>query len=120
MRVVLPREPDAAVHLHAVLGVLVRGVERKRERGRRRERDRVAVVDGARRVPRRGPGELDPAEHVGALVLHALELADRTPELDAILGVRRRGVDAPLREADELGGEQRRRCVGDTRRPSRP
>ena len=119
MRVVLPREADAAVHLHAVLRVLEGGVERERERGRRRERDGVAVVDGARRVPGRGARELDPAEHVGALVLHALELTDGSAELDALLGVRGSRVDAPLRDAHELGGEQRGRGIGDARRRRR-
>ena len=114
MRVVLPREPDAAERLHAVLGVGERGVERERGRGRDREGGRPGVgvgevVGRGGRVPHRGPGELDAGEHLRAAVLHTLELADRPAELHAHLGVLGRGVDAPLRDADGFGREQRRR-----------
>ena len=51
------------------------------------ERVRVSVVDGARRVPHRGAGELGAGEHVGAAVLHALELPDRATELPPLLRV---------------------------------
>ena len=110
MRVVLPREADAAERLHAVLGVQERGVERERGRGRDRE-PRAVVGVGRRprgRVPHRGAGELGARQHVGAAVLHALELADRPAELHAHLRVLGRGVDAPLRDADRLRREQHR------------
>ena len=57
----------------------------------------------------RGAGELHARQHLGAPVLHTLELSDRPTELHAHLGVLGRGVDAPLRDADRLGREQRRR-----------
>ncbi len=112
VRVVLPREPDAAEGLHAVLGVQR---TRRRTRARPRRRSRARAAGSARssaargRVPGRGAGELDAGEHLRAAVLHALELADRPAELHAHLRVLGRGVDAPLRDADRLRREQRRR-----------
>ena len=65
VRVVLPREADAAEGLHAVLGVGEGGVERERCRGGDRERGAgiVEVVGRARRVPdrRRAPARAGPA-----------------------------------------------------------
>ena len=111
VRVVLPGEADAAERLHAVLA---RSRTRRRTRARPRPRSRapppVSVSSAARgRVPHRGAGELGARQHLGAAVLHALELADRPAELHAHLRVLGRGVDAPLRDADRLGREQRRR-----------
>ena len=65
------------------------------------------LVDGAGGVPHRGGGPLGVGDHLGALVLDGLELADRTAELFADLGVRRRGVGGPARDADGLRGQQR-------------
>ena len=114
MRVVLPREPDAAEDLDAVLA---RSRTPRRARARVAADDasgRVAVVEcGLRGVPRRGARELDAATHVGALVLDALELPDRSAELHTVLGVLGRGVHAPLRDADELGRDQRRGELAD-------
>ena len=67
----------------------------------------VGLVEGEGGVPRHRPGLLEGDEHVGAAVLHALELADGPAELLAVLGVGRRGVDAPGRRARRLGGRQR-------------
>ena len=109
VRVVLPRESDAAERLDAVLAVHERGFQR--ERGRRRDRDARAVVflpHRTRRVPRGGARQLGAREHVGAAMLHALELTDRAAELHAHLRVLGRGVDAPLRDADGFGGEEHR------------
>ena len=83
--VVLPREPDAAEHLDAVLGARERGLEGERGRGHGRGQ-RPAVV--RRRPPRAASHAAARAsssahEHVGAPVLHALELADRPTELHA-------------------------------------
>ena len=109
VRVVLPREADAAERLHAVLAVQERGVERERGGGRDREAAAVVgVVHGAGRVPHRGACELGARQHVGAAVLHALELPDRAAELHAHLRVLGGGVDAPLRDTDRLRGEQHR------------
>ena len=113
--VVLPREPDPAVRLHAVLRVLERGIERERRRTRDREPGAVvglglagSTVDGARGVPHRGSGELGSREHLGTAMLHGLELTDRPSELHSFLGVLARRVDAPLRDSDRLRREQHR------------
>ena len=66
------------------------------------------LVDGAGGVPHRGGGPLGVGDHLGALVLDGLELADRPAELLADLGVGRRGVGGPAGDADGLGGQQRR------------
>ena len=72
------------------------------------EPDRFAVlVDGAGGVPHRGGGPLGVGDHLGALVLDGLELADGPAELLADLGVRRGGVGGPARDADGLRGQQR-------------
>ena len=57
--------------------------------------------------------ELDPGQHVGALVLHALELADRAAELDPDLGVLGGGRHTPLGDAERLGGDEHRGPVAD-------
>ena len=117
----LPREADAAERLHAVLAVGERGIERERGaaaaiancrrcRGRRPR---------ARRVPHRRARELGARQHVGAAVLHALELPDRPAELHAHLRVLGRRVDAPLRDADRLGRREHRGQVAHTRRVER-
>ena len=121
MRVVLPREADAAERLHAVLAVRERGVERER-RAARRSRHASPLSDsphGAGRVPDRGARELGAGEHVGAAVLDALELADRPAELHAHLRVLGRGLDAPLRDADRFGGEEHGRELADPLRRDR-
>ena len=109
MRVVLPCEADAAEGLHAILGVRERSAER--ERGCRGDCERgtgiVEIVGRGRRVPHRRACELHARQHLGAPVLHAQELTDRTSELHAHLRVVGRGVDTPLRDADRLGREQR-------------
>ena len=111
MRVVLPREADAAVHLNAVLRGAVGGVDRQARGRGGGERGDVRLVGGAGGVPGGGARELGLGEHVGALVLHTLELADRAAELLPHLGVLGRGVDAPLGHARALGREHGRRQV---------
>ena len=77
----------------------------------------------ARASPHRRARELGARQHVGAAVLHALELADRPAELHAHLRVLGRRVDTPLRDPDRLRREQHRREVahalrGETRQPA--
>ena len=67
----------------------------------------LRVVEREGGVPRDGAGLLEGDEHVGAAVLHALELADRPTELLPVLGVGGRRVDAPRRRAGRLRGGQR-------------
>ena len=106
--VVLPREPDPAEHLDAVLGHVGKRVERHRASGGSRQHQLVAVVSVERqgRVPRHPARLLGGDEHVRTPVLHALELPDRAAELPADDGVRRRGVHAPTGAARRLGGGQ--------------
>ena len=113
--VVLPGEADAAVHLDAVLGAVLRGGGRQRRGDRGGELESAVfrtvfacLVDGAGGVPHRRGGPLGVGDHLGALVLDGLELPDRPAELLADLGVRRGGVGGPARDADRLGGQQRR------------
>lgn len=68
----------------------------------------AGLVDRAGGIPHRSRGPLGIGDHLGALVLDGLELADRPAELLADLGVARRGVGRPARHADGFGGQQRR------------
>ena len=111
--IVLPGEPDPAEHLDAVLGRVEERLDRERGRGRCGERAGIVVSDGAGGIPHRGARELGAGQHVGAAVLRALELADRSAELAAIGRVLRGGVDTPLRRADRVGSEHDRREVAD-------
>src|SRR5438132_1086455 len=93
VRVVLPREADAAVDLDVLGGaveVRVRAVRLGERRGQRQllgvlGRRPAGVVRGRTR-------HLDLHEHVRALVLDRLERTDRTSELVALLRVLRRRV----------------------------
>ena len=106
----LPREPDASVHLDVQLRVPVEGGEGERGRGGGGELEvRGVAARGATGVPHRRGRELGGDEHVGAVVLHRLEHRDRPPELQTVLGVRARGLDALLRAPDGLGGGERPR-----------
>jgi hypothetical protein len=106
--VVFPGEADATVHLDVELGVAEERGHRLHRRDSRGERELVAAALGrARRVPHRGGAELRCHEHVGAVVLDRLEHRDRATELLALLGVRRRALDALLRTARGFGGRER-------------
>ncbi len=104
--VVLPGEADAAEHLDAVLGGAVGGLGGEGAGDRGGEGRLVAPDGGPRRVPGCRPGLLEGAQHVGAPVLHPLELTDRSAELLAHERVLGRGGDAPRRHADALGGQE--------------
>ena len=66
-------------------------------------------VDGAGGVPHRRGRPLGAGHHLGTLVLDRLELTDGPAELLTDLGVGRRGVGGPARDADGLGRQQRGR-----------
>ena len=85
-------------------------VERDRARrggGQAASRRRLLLVEGDRRVPRHAADLFGGDEHVGAAVLHALELADGTAELFAHRRVLGRRRDAPAGATGGVGGEQR-------------
>ncbi len=111
--VVLPGEADAAVHLDAVLRAVQHRLGRQRGGdgcGEFESRFCICVlavlVDRAGGVPHRRGRPLGVGDHLGALVLDGLELADRPAELLADLRVGGRGVGGPARDADALGGQQ--------------
>ena len=113
--VVLPGEADAAVHLDAVLCAALRRDRGEGCRDGSRELEsgvaRTAfarLVDRAGGVPHGGGRALGVGDHLRALVLDGLELADRPAELLTDLGVGRRGVRRPPRHPDRLSGQQRR------------
>ena len=115
VRVVLPGEADAAVHLDAILRAALGGSRCQRRRHRGGELDferRVPIVlagfvDRAGGIPHGRGGPLGVGDHLGALVLDGLELTDRPAELLADLGVLRGRVGGPACDADGLGGQQR-------------
>ena len=95
VRVVLPREPDAAVDLDVLGGGVEVRVRAVRLRERRGERQLVGILGGGPAGVVRGRARhLDLHEHVRALVLDRLERTDRTSELVALLRVLRRHVEA--------------------------
>ena len=63
-------------------------------------------VDRADGVPHRGGRALGGGDHLGALVLDGLELADRTAELLTDLGVLRGGVGGPAGQAHGFSRQQ--------------
>src|SRR6185503_6638712 len=82
MGVVVPGEPDAAVHLDG--GVADRGElagEGLAAHGREVVVVRRRVVGGPQPPKHAAAGQLDPLVHVDAQVLDGLEAADRLPEL---------------------------------------
>src|SRR5262245_61001634 len=88
VQVVLPRVPDSAVDLHAVL----RTVRRSPSRCGLGDVGsavllRIVGVDAHRRVVHGAPGTLEVERAVGELVLDGLEASDRHVELHALLGV---------------------------------
>src|SRR2546426_7727263 len=103
VQIVLPGEPDTAVHLDRLAADTARGVadvrlgDRRREvvvLGLRVERPR-GIVDGRVRV-------LDLQEHLGALVTDRLEGADRLPELLAHFRIADGHVEAPAGGAEHF------------------
>ena len=105
--VVLPGEPDAAVHLNVQLRVADAGGEGQRGGGRRDEPELLAaLLRRAGGVPHTRHRGLRGHQHVGAVVLDGLEGRDGAAELLTHLGVIDGDLDAVRRTADGLGGEQ--------------
>ena len=111
--VVLPRVADPPEHLDA------RPWRSRRPRGGERcrggHRQGELLVGGVQPggIPGGGPGQLQPAQRVGATVLHRLELPIGTVELLAGARPLRGRVHAPAGHADRLGRRQQGRQVDD-------
>ena len=105
VRIVLPGEADAPVHLDVELRALVRRRQGERRRHGRRQRELVAAVGGRPGgVPDERRRELRRHEHVGAVVLDGLERRDGPSELHPHLGVGGGLLRALGRDAHGLGG----------------
>ena len=115
MRVVFKRDPDAAEHLNAVLGVGLRRFDRGRRRDRRgdRELSLIGIGHGGGSVTRGYRNLLRPQQHLGAHVLDGLEAADRLTELLAHLRVLGGGPQCPAGQPRGLGGEHGRGEIPD-------
>ena len=111
VRVVLPGEPDTAVHLNVEFGVAEVGREGQRRRGRRGQLELRLTVPGgllgrAGGVPDTRQRRLRGHQHVGAMVLDRLKRGDGAAELLADLGVLDGGLDTVRGPAHGLGGEE--------------
>ncbi len=107
VRIVLPGEPDPAMHLNVQFGVAHVGAEGQRRGGRGGEPELLLILlRGPRGIPHRRHRGLGGHQHVGAVVLDRLEGGDGAAELLAHLGVLDGGIHAVRRPADRLGGEQ--------------
>ena len=105
MRVVLPGEADAAMHLDVEFGVADVGRKRQCRCGGGDQPELLLVLAGrAGGVPDAGDRRLGGHQHVGAVVLDGLEGGDGAAELLADLRVLDSAVDAVRRTADGLGG----------------
>ncbi len=109
VRFVLPGEANPAECLHAVLAVQERSIERQRSRRRNREAVTVAGISGGPRgVPYSCACQFGARQHVGAAMLHTLELTDRATELHPHLRVLGCRLNTPLSNSDRLGREEYR------------
>ena len=117
--VVLPGEPDAAVHLDVELRALVTGAQRECGGHGRGIGELVAALFGRPGgVPHRRGGELGRDEHVGAVVLDGLERGDGPAELHAHLGVGRGLLGALDRHAGALRRHEEARQVDEDAPPA--
>ena len=104
--VVLPREADASVDLHAQVGAQVRRGHRQRRGDRGGERELLAALHArSRRVPHGCGRQLGRHGHVGAVVLHRLEHRDRAAELLPVLRVRGGEIGRFAGDADRFRGD---------------
>ncbi len=111
MRVMLPGEPDPAVHLDVQVRILVRRGQCQGGCDRRGVGELITAAGaGARRVPDRRRRELGRDEHVGAVMFHRLEHANRTAELLAYLGVFGGHLGTCARHSCGLSGQH---CPGE-------
>jgi hypothetical protein len=107
VRVVLPGEADAPVHLDVELRIADVGGQRLGGGDRARQRELLGVPRrGPGGVPGGGRGQLGGDEHVGAVVLHGSIGADDPSELLAGLGVVGCHLDALVSTAGRFGGRE--------------
>ena len=106
MRVVLPGEADAAVHLDVELGAGHKRRQGQRRRQRTREQGFVVGRVGARGIPHARRRLLGRHQHIRAVVLYGLEGADRAAELNSDLRVLRSHLGARVRAPRGFGGRQ--------------
>ena len=119
VRVVFPRDSDAAEDLYAIFGIGLRGLDSRT--GGDRCRDRQLVVGGGGGAQRRGRRRvgscnrdlLGAQQHLGTHVLDGLKAADRLAELLADLGVVGSGLQGPPRNSGGLRGHQGRREISE-------
>ena len=108
MRVVLPGEPDPAVHLDVEFSIADVGRKRQRRSSRSDQPELLLVlVCGAGGIPHAGDRRLRGHQHVGAVMLDGLESGDGPAELLAHLRVLDSAVHAIRRTTDGLGRVQR-------------
>jgi len=106
MSVVLPGEPDPAVHLDVEVGVADRGRHGQNRCDGRRIAELVAAADpGPPGIPRGRRRQFGRYQHVRAMVLDRLEGRDRPAELLANLRVLGRLLRGLGGDADGLRGE---------------
>ena len=107
VRVVLPGEPDAAVHLDAQFGVVHVGRQRQCRCDGGGQPELFLVLAGRTcGIPHAGDRGLRGHQHVGAVMLDSLEGGDGAAELLADLRVLDRAVHTIRRTAHGLGGVQ--------------
>ncbi|MDT5281834.1 MAG: hypothetical protein QOJ20_3029, partial [Mycobacterium sp.] len=103
VRIMFPCEAGRPENLNTVFGVVHRGIKRDGTRGGLGERAVVGI--NRRGVPREHAGLFSTTQHFGAEVLNRLEAADLVAELLAQIGLRRRNVMAPARDARAHGDD---------------
>ena len=103
----LPGEADATVELNAFLSSMDGDIGAVRlGEGRRHEAVLARIRPGCRGVPGDCPRCLDLDEEIGRAVLERLVAADESAELTPLEQIANSRVEAPLRDAELLGGEE--------------
>src|SRR3954470_14012175 len=105
--VILVGKPEAAVELKAGVGGLPRGFRREVLGHVGLGSAGLVRIEATARVEAHQVGGFEFDEGFGDRELHALVLADRPPEHDALVDVGNHLVDEPVAVADALSGDQR-------------
>src|SRR5579872_142218 len=99
----LRRVAITAEDLQAFVGMSARGGRGEELRFRRCVHHRHASIAQPRRAVEQKPRSIEVDGHVRDLERHCLKRADRAPELEALLRVALRGLEARCEDADRLG-----------------